>query len=324
MAKLPEDRYQSAGDLGRAAVAAAREHSLPDVQGSVAVGQAAPTIVHGDEATSVRTRPQGSPAATTAGATAVATQGGAGQTATTVDGHGGPGGPPPDQAGRRKPPIALIGGGIALLVAVVVGIVVLSSSSSSPSGGADPKQEVQAAATAYFAASGASTCDLVTPAFIARDYKDLADCRDTLSTAPSQNVVGPHLTSVTGTRATDSFKVSDGDHYSLVLVKQGDKWLVDEAVDDTSDAKDAANAYARSKGSEVCDLVTDRLKKASYGGAGCEASTEQYKAFKAYGHHVTATSTRATDKLTLAGVPTTLTLVKVNDVWLVDTDTNLE
>jgi hypothetical protein len=318
MAKLPEDRYQSAGDLGHAAVAAARERSLPEVQGSVAVGQAAPTMVDGDQATSVRTRPQGTPAPTTAGATAVGTEAGGGGTATIVDG------PAPDRAGRRKPSLALIGGGIALVVAVVVGIVVLSSSSSSPSGGADPKKEVQAAATNYFAVSGASACDLVTPAYIARNFKDLADCRDSLSTAPSQDITGPRTTNVTGTRATDSFMVNDGDHYSLVLVKQGDRWLVDEVVDDTSDAQDAAGAYAKSKGSEVCDLVTDRLKEASFGGAGCEASTEEYKPFKASGHHVTATSTRATDKLILGGVPTTLTLVKVNGEWLVDTDSNLE
>jgi parallel beta-helix repeat protein len=43
MAKAPDDRYLSAGDLGRAAVAAAYGESLPHGERSVAVGDAAPT-----------------------------------------------------------------------------------------------------------------------------------------------------------------------------------------------------------------------------------------------------------------------------------------
>jgi hypothetical protein len=43
MAKSPDDRYLSAGDLGRAAVAAAYGEALPHVERSVAVGDAAPT-----------------------------------------------------------------------------------------------------------------------------------------------------------------------------------------------------------------------------------------------------------------------------------------
>ena len=312
MAKLPEDRYQSAGDLGRAAVAAAREHSLPDVQGSVAVGQAAPTMVDGDEATSVRTRPTGSPSSS-ASTAAGATRGAATQTPTIVDGQAGSG---------RRPPAALIGGGVAVLVAVVVAIVVLSSSSSS--GKSDPKKDVQAAATNYFAASGASTCDLVTPGYIARNHRDIAHCRKALRGEPSENITSPQVTTVTGARATDSFDASDGDHYSLVLVKQNGKWLVDELADDTTDVKAAAHAYAGSKGVEVCALVTPRLKEAQFDGAGCESSQDGVDPVHATGDQMTVTGTRATDKLNLGNQAATLTLVKLGGEWLVDSDTTLK
>jgi hypothetical protein len=220
----------------------------------------------------------------------------------------------------------LIGAGAAVLVAVVVAIVVVSSSSSSSSssGGADAKKEVQAAATGFFAASGASTCDLVTPAYIARNYKDMADCRDSLSGATSENIAGAHVTTVAGTRATDSFTLTDGDHYSLVLVMVGGKWLVDQSADDTTDVKDAVNAYAKSEGTDVCGLVTPRLKEEQFEGAGCESSTATYDPVKATGHQITASSTRATDKLNLGNQAATLTLVKLNGEWLVDTDSTLE
>lgn len=42
MAKWPDDRYRSAGDLGRAAIAAAYGEALPGAERSVAVGEAAP------------------------------------------------------------------------------------------------------------------------------------------------------------------------------------------------------------------------------------------------------------------------------------------
>ena len=42
LAKEPEDRYPSAGDLGRAALAAARGEPVTESERSVAVGPAAP------------------------------------------------------------------------------------------------------------------------------------------------------------------------------------------------------------------------------------------------------------------------------------------
>jgi hypothetical protein len=223
--------------------------------------------------------------------------------------------------GRKRPAVALVAGGLALLVAVVVAVVVLSSSSSQPP---DPSKQVQAAATGFIAASGSSTCDLATSAYIARTYNGIAECRKELSGAASQSVVGPHQTSVTGSRATDAFKASDGDHYSAVLVKQGDRWLIDEFADDTQDVTDAAKTYESANGAAVCPLVTPRLKAAHLGGANCETSTAGIKPAKAAAQQVTATSDRATDRLTFDGHPATLTLVKVNQNWLVDSDTSLK
>jgi hypothetical protein len=74
----------------------------------------------------------------------------------------------------------------------------------------------------------------------------------------------------------------------------------------------------------VCSLVTPRLKAASLRGANCEAATADFKPAKTSAQQVTATSDRATDKLTFDGTPATLTLVKVNDNWLVDSDTALK
>src|SRR5207249_644191 len=118
MAKQPDDRYPSAGDFGRAAVAASQQHSLPDVQGSVAVGQAA-----GDTPTT----PQATVIPTVAAQQATNVAGG-GQTVL-------------EQPARKRPPVALIAGGIgALVVIAVVAVVIASSSSSTSSGGADPKK----------------------------------------------------------------------------------------------------------------------------------------------------------------------------------------
>jgi hypothetical protein len=227
--------------------------------------------------------------------------------------------------GRKRPPVALIAGGIAALVVIaVVAVVIASSSSSSSPGGPDPKKEVETAAVNFMAASGASTCDLVTPAFIARNYKGLADCRKQFSTANSESIAGPQAIGVTGTRATDAFNIASGHHYSLVLVKQNAKWLVDDSSDDTQDAQNAADDYIKAKGSAVCGLVTERLKAQSFGGAACETVSAKYRPDKPSGDKVTATSTRATDNLSIGGKQATLTLVKTNGTWLVDRDSTFK
>jgi Protein kinase domain len=302
MAKKPEDRFASAGDFGRAAVAAAQQQALPDLQGSVAVGQAA-----GDTPTVAQPLP---PAAATTAAAATA----AAATAT-------PAYAPP---GRKRPPIALLAGGALALVAIAVVLVVVLSSSSSSSRRADPRKEVETAAANFMAASGASTCDLVSPAFIARNYKGLADCRKSFATANSESISGPQTVSVTGSRATDSFDLASGHHYSLVLVKENGKWVIDDSSDDTQDAQNAAHDYVTAKGAEVCKLVTPSLRSAKFGGANCESTESSYKPVKASGDQVKATSARATDDLSIGGKQGTLTLVKVSGSWLVESDTTLK
>ena len=300
MAKKPDDRFASAGDFGRAAVAAARQHALPDLQGSVAVGQAA-----GDTPTVAQPLPPALP--TTAGMPP--------PTAAS------PVLPPP--AGRRRAPVTLIAGGLAALVAIAVVVVVIASSSSS--GGPDPRKQVENTAATFMAASGAHTCDLVSPAFIARNYKGIADCRKQFSTANSESISGPQTVSVTGNRATDAFDIASGHHYSLVLVKQNGKWIIDDSFDDTQDAQNAAHAYVRAKGAQVCHLVTPQLRAARLGGANCEtAEATKYKPVKASGDQVKATTTRATDDLSIGGKEGRLTLVKTGGTWLVDTDTTLK
>jgi hypothetical protein len=174
------------------------------------------------------------------------------------------------------------------------------------------------------AASGASTCDLVTPAFIARNYKGLADCRKTFSTANSESISGPQTVGVAGPRATDSFDIASGHHYSLVLVKQNGKWLVDASADDTSDAQTAAHDYVKAKGGAVCQLITPRLRADKFGGANCESVEKNYAPVKPSADQVKATSTRATDDLSIGGKQGTLTLLKANGTWLVDRDTTLK
>jgi hypothetical protein len=213
---------------------------------------------------------------------------------------------------------------VAALVAVAVVLVVVLAGSSS-SGGPNPRKEVENAAATFMAASGAHTCDLVSPAFVARNYKGLADCRKQFSTANSESISGPQTVSVAGDRATDAFDIASGHHYSLVLVKQNGKWLVDDSSDDTQDVQNAAHDYVTAKGSQVCRLVTPQLRAARLGGANCESvEASKYKPVKASGDQIKATTTRATDDLSIGGKQGRLTLVKTGGSWLVDTDTTLK
>jgi len=107
-------------------------------------------------------------------------------------------------------------------------------------------------------------------------------------------------------------------------VNQNGKWLVDDSSDDTQDAQNAADDYIKAKGSAVCQLVTERLKAQSFGGSNCDTVSAKYTPAAPTGDQVTATSTSATDNLTVAGKHGTITLVKTNGNWLVDRDTTLK
>jgi predicted Ser/Thr protein kinase len=106
MAKQPDDRYQSAGDLGRAAIAASSGSEVPLPEGTVAIGAAAPLD---DTASGARASAVTSPRAA---ATAVTSR-----RAT------------PGAGGHRRRRLAWAGAALAALAAAVVAVVVISGGS---------------------------------------------------------------------------------------------------------------------------------------------------------------------------------------------------
>jgi Protein kinase domain len=120
MAKDPNDRYLSAGDLGRAARAAVQAQSLSRSERSVAKGEAAPA-----DATAVAATGGGETAGARTDAGAVPTAAAPAPTAAA----GRPEGPTGGGAGRNR--LLAIGGGAAALVLVaVVAILALGGGSS--------------------------------------------------------------------------------------------------------------------------------------------------------------------------------------------------
>ena len=128
MAKNPDDRYLSAGDLGRAVLAAADSRSVTRAERSVATGDAAPT-----GATAVRNVP--APVAPTppqapAPPTGVPT----GPAYAAPPPSGPPSWPPPQgpgSGGRKWLPFA-IGGGALALAAVVAALVLAGGGDDDP------------------------------------------------------------------------------------------------------------------------------------------------------------------------------------------------
>jgi hypothetical protein len=103
LAKSPDDRYPSAGDLARAAIAASERRSQSAVtERSVGAGDAAPATEMQEATTRVQARPT--------------------VTATVVD-TGSPRRPVPTESGSRRRLLAL-GGGVAV-VALIVAVVAL-------------------------------------------------------------------------------------------------------------------------------------------------------------------------------------------------------
>jgi Protein kinase domain/Domain of unknown function (DUF4440) len=159
LAKDPERRYPSAGDLGRAALAAARGEHVTESERSVAVGPAAPgppTNGHAGPPTAVTA--VGPPTAITVAA----------PVATKVEGMPLlP--PPPDPPARRHRARATVVGGLLVAIAAAVAVLGIAGGSGAGAGrpGAplsdgDVQDLAQAFAQAYEAEDGPALGRLLT------------------------------------------------------------------------------------------------------------------------------------------------------------------
>ena len=152
MAKTPDERYPSAGDLARATKAAAVDRTIGDTaERSVATGQAAPaTAEGGPAATAYGEQPAGTYAGASAPAWGQSTQQGTAAGATaggygappgsypgTAPGYG-PGGQP--AAKSKLPLIALIGG--TALAAIIAFVVVMALAGGDGGDSGNPAGEV--------------------------------------------------------------------------------------------------------------------------------------------------------------------------------------
>jgi hypothetical protein len=176
LAKRPADRYASAGDLGRASVAAAAGEPAGATRGSVARGAAAP---EGGAPTAVTSLAEGGATTALAGSTAVATEvvrepeperperPEPGPEPPTVP-PPPPRGRPPTvrvQRGRRRRLVrALTAVVLALPAAAVIGLVATSSGGrTGPLGSGEVEDVAQAFARAYSDEDSAALRRLLTP-----------------------------------------------------------------------------------------------------------------------------------------------------------------
>jgi len=133
MAKEPDDRYLSAGDLGRAALSAATGAPVSQPEHSVATGEAAPVTQPAEPTpTKPSEPPPTEPASTVAGEPPTAAP------PKTEPSREPP--PPtrseqprPSRAGARRRPLIALGAMLAVGAAVAIGIVVLGGGGGSPS-----------------------------------------------------------------------------------------------------------------------------------------------------------------------------------------------
>ena len=145
MAKEPDDRYPSAGDLGRAALSAATGAPVSQPEHSVATGEAAP-VTQPPEPTPTKPSepPPTEPASTVAGEPPTAAPPPT-EPSREPPPPTRPEQPRPSRAGARRRPLIALGAMLAVGAAVAIGIVVLgggggSRSSSATNGGGNKTQ----------------------------------------------------------------------------------------------------------------------------------------------------------------------------------------
>jgi serine/threonine protein kinase len=147
MSKDPDFRFPSAGDFGRAAMAAATGTPVAEPEHTVATGEAAPATIPDSAARPAPTEPSEPPPTepgSTVDAGAAPTAGAATEPSTPVPpaeqpaiSPGGPPGEPPrttrPAAGRRR--LALLGGILAVGAAIAIAVVVLGGGGGGEDGG---------------------------------------------------------------------------------------------------------------------------------------------------------------------------------------------
>jgi predicted Ser/Thr protein kinase len=346
MAKDPSARYASAGDLGRAAVAAAEMRSIDVGSNPVAAGAAAPPGITDPGATRIDEGRHGTPApaapayAETAAGSAPAPYGDAaagapplapppgtqGPPAPTPPPVGPPGGyvepspaPTGPSGGRRKPWIAVLVGLGALAVAGVVVVLVLGGGSSGPTS----KQLVKRVVARYWNASGSKACDYLSPRELSFEYGGLAGCRKATANFLPSPIGGAQHISVTGTNATDSATVS-GHPWKLTLVKEDGRWLIDSRLNlDSVAIIKLGNSWAEASGPRVCDLYSPSNIKTHYGSlSSCQASYKNEIASTVQGNQSITfqSASHATDyfKVSGLGLLKMLAAKQPSGSWLID------
>jgi hypothetical protein len=271
MAKDPNERYLSAGDLGRAALAAAEGRAMPRAERSVATGRAAPA-----DATPVAgTQPQAGPSvpvpATEPAAPGVAQSDAAvaptkraeveSEVPPTVREPRVEAARPP---GNRRRSLYIAGGAIAALAVVAVVLLTGGGSADKPKAPrqasrqaavpsrqaavpASEQPEVRRVVTVVSTTRGPSTCGLTTASFKATVFPQVSGpsamsiCRKQISRLPQLGRVTLRSVSITGTTATVPVVFADGEEGTFGAVKKQGHWLIDTY----SIAKPGATRLAR-------------------------------------------------------------------------------
>ncbi len=136
MAKEPDDRYPSAGDLGRAALSAATGAPVSQPEHSVATGEAAPVTQPAEPTpTKPSEPPPTEPASTVAGEPPTAAPPPT-EPSREPPPPTRPEQPRPSRAGARRRRLIALGAMLAVGAAVAIGIVVLGGGGGSPSSSA--------------------------------------------------------------------------------------------------------------------------------------------------------------------------------------------